>query len=221
MFASECIKNTLPIGTLVVFFVSLTGCATSLTETTEEWFVRVANGPGMTDFKFCVSSAPETEDGSNPAKRDITHMLVVCGNSLDRVKTNVVASCEEKKRTKCMPVYYFERGKDEYVLSFEQENMARKAAEERRRQAQAQRAERERLSKICVGYGFKPQTVEHSNCVMKQAQHESQLEAQKQNSRTLRNAERAAQDAANTARQIQAQRLIECINRNNPGETCL
>lgn len=146
---------------------------------------------------------------------------MTCANTLEGAKISTVKSCEEEKRTKCMPVYYFERGKDEYVLSFERENMARKAAEERRRQAQAQRAERERLSKICIGYGFKPQTVEHSNCVMKQAQHESQLEVQKQNSRTLRNAERAAQDAADTARQLQTQRFIECINRNKPGETCL
>ena len=28
----------------------------------------------------------------------------------------------------CMPVYYFERGKDEFVKDFERENMARKAA---------------------------------------------------------------------------------------------
>lgn len=173
----------------------------------------------MVNLKFCVSSAPETEDGSNPTKRGNAHMT--CASTLDQAKSGTVASCEKAQGTKCMPVYYFERGKDEYVLSFEQENMARKVAEERRKQAQAQRAERERLSRICVGYGFKPQTVEHSNCVMKQAQHETLLETQKQNSRTLRNAERAAQDAADTARQIQARRLIECINRNKPGEICI
>jgi len=49
--------------------VMLTGCASLVGETTNDWFVRVANEPEMANTRFCVSSTPETEDGSNPTQR--------------------------------------------------------------------------------------------------------------------------------------------------------
>lgn len=206
---------------LFVFLLSvvLTGCASLSGEADIDWFVRVANESKMENTRFCVSSAPETEDGSNPARRAGAHMS--CGGSLEAVKKQTIAACEKDKKLKCMPVYYFEKGKDEFVKNFEQENMARKAAEVRRMQMQAQRAEQERLSKICVGYGFRPQTDAHANCVMKQIQHENQIELQQQAIESQKRLERSARDAANGVRQIKTQRFLDCLNRNTPGEICV
>jgi hypothetical protein len=120
-----------------------------------------------------------------------------------------------------MAVYYFEKGKDEFVKDFERENMARKTAEVRKLQMQAKKAEQERLSKICLGYGFRPQTDAHANCVMQQIQHETQVQLQQQTIETQKRVERSARNAANGVEQIRSQRFIECLNRNRPGEICL
>lgn len=202
-----------------LLLVMLTGCASLRGETDIDWFVRVANEPDMANTRFCVSSAPETEDGSNPTQRARANMA--CGDNLESVKKQTVSTCESVKKTKCMPVYYFERGRDEFVKDFERENMARKAAQARRIQMQAQRAEQERLSRICVGYGFRPQTDAHANCVMKQIQHENQIELQQQSIESQKRLERSARDAANGVQQIKTQRFLECLNRNRPGEICV
>lgn len=154
------------------------GCAAPLGETTIDWFVRVANAPDMANTRFCVSSAPETEDGSNPTKKGPAHMS--CGASLDAIRKRTISTCENFQKTKCMAVYYFEKGKDEFVKDFERENMARKAAEARRIQLQAQKAEEQRLSSICTKYGFRTDTPDHAHCVMKQTQHEQVMRVQQE-----------------------------------------
>ena len=156
----------------------LAGCASLRGETTIDWFVRVANEPKWEGSRFCVSSAPETEDGSNPPERGVAHMA--CGDNLVALKKQIVSNCESAKKLKCMPVFYFERGKDEFVKDFERENMARKAAELRRIQIQAQKAEEERLSAICIKYGFRSNTPAHANCVMQQSQHEQAMRVQQE-----------------------------------------
>ena len=159
-----------------MMLIIVAGCASSLGEKNIDWFVRVANEPDMANTRFCVSSAPETENGSNPTQRGVSHMA--CGDTLEAIKKRTVASCEISKKTKCMPVYFFERGKDEFVKDFEKENMARKAEEVRRAQMQAKRAEEERLSAICTQYGFRSNTPAHANCVMQQSQHEEAMRIQ-------------------------------------------
>ena len=77
-----------------------------------------------------------------------------------------------------MPVYYFERDVDEFVKNFEQENVARKVAQAQRIKIQAQKKEEERLSLVCIKYGFQKSTLEHANCVMKQSQHEQAMRIQ-------------------------------------------
>ena len=201
-----------------LLLATLAGCASLAGEAPIDWFVRAANGPDMPITGFCVYSAPETEDGSNPTQRGGS---MSCGAGLELIKKRTIANCESSLKTKCMPVYFFEKGKDEFVKDFERENMARKAAEVRRVQIQAQRAEQERLSRICVGYGFRPQTDAHANCVMKQIQHENQIELQHQAIESQKKLERSARDAANGVRQIKAQRFLDCLNRNAPGEICV
>ena len=201
-----------------LLLVTLAGCASLAGEASIDWFVRAANGPDMPNTGFCVYSAPETEDGSNPTQRGGS---MSCGAGLELIKKRTIANCESSLKTKCMPVYFFEKGKDEFVKDFERENMARKAAEVRRMQMQAQRAEQERLSRICVGYGFRPQTDAHANCVMKQIQHENQIELQQQAIESQKRLERSARDAANGVRQIKSQRFLDCLNRNAPGEICV
>jgi hypothetical protein len=165
---------------LFAFVIPLlfSGCASLAREAPIDWFVRVANEPDMTNFRFCVSSASETDDGINPVQKSGAHMT--CGDSLESVKKRTVSTCERVQKTKCMPVYYFERGKDEFVKDFEQENMARKTAESRRIQMQAQKAEEERLSAICIKYGFRSNTPAHANCVMQQSQHEQAMTIQQE-----------------------------------------
>lgn len=163
--------------TLTILFI-LVGCASLVGEDSIDWFVRVANEPKMENTRFCVSSAPETEDGSNPTERGVAHMA--CGENLAALKKQTVSNCESAKKLKCMPVYYFEKGKDEFVKDFERENKARKVAEARRMQIQAQKAEEERLSAICIKYGFKSNTPVHANCVMKQSQHEQAMRIQQE-----------------------------------------
>lgn len=163
----------------LLLLVLLPGCASVAGEARIDWFVRVANEPDMVNLRFCVSSAPETEDGSNPTRRGEGYMS--CGNDrLEAVKKRTIANCEKDKKLKCMPVYYFERGKDEFVKDFERENMARKVAELRRIQIQAQKAEEERLSAICIKYGFRSKTPAHANCVMQQSQHEQAMRVQQE-----------------------------------------
>lgn len=162
----------------LVLVLMLSGCASPVRENAVDWFVRVANESDMVDKRFCVSSAPETSDGANPDERGVAHMR--CGDNFELVKNNTVSDCENSKKTKCMPVYYFERGRDEFVKDFEQENMARKAVEVRRIQLQAQKAEQERLSLICIKYGFRSSTPGHANCVMQQSQHEQLMRAQQE-----------------------------------------
>ena len=105
---------------------------------------------------------------------------MACGENLAALKKQTVSNCESAKKLKCMPVYYFEKGKDEFVKDFERENKARKVAEARRMQIQAQKAEEERLSAICIKYGFKSNTPVHANCVMKQSQHEQAMRIQQE-----------------------------------------
>ena len=155
----------------------LVGCASLASEAPIDWFVRASNGHDMPNNGFCVYSAPETEDGSNPTQRGGS---MSCGGSLEVIKKRTISNCESSLKTKCMPVYYFEKGKDEFVKDFEQENMARKAAQARRIQIQAQKAEEERLSVICIKYGFKINTPVHANCVMKQSQHEQAMRVQQE-----------------------------------------
>lgn len=157
--------------------LAVTGCASLVGEDHIDWFVRLANEPRMENTRFCVSSAPETEDGSNPTERWAS---MACGENLNTLKKQTVSNCENAKKSKCMPVYYFERGKDKTVKDFESENMARKAEEERRIQLQAQKAEEERLSVICSKYGFKINTPAHANCVMRQSQHEQAMRVQQE-----------------------------------------
>jgi len=158
--------------------IIVAGCASSGGEATIDWFVRVANEPRMANTRFCVSSAPETEDGSNPNRRGVSHMA--CGDSLEAMKKETTSNCESDNKVKCMAVYYFERDKDEFVKDFEQENMARKAEQARRIQIQVQKAEEERLSQICNKYGFKSTTPAHANCVMQQSQHEQTMKVQQE-----------------------------------------
>lgn len=157
--------------------LAVTGCASLGGESHIDWFVSLAGEPARTNTRFCVSSAPETKDGSNPTQRGA---YMNCGDSLEAVKKQMIAHCEKEKKLKCMPVYYFERGKDEFVKDFERENMARKAAELRRIQIQAQKAEEERLSLICSKYGFRSSTPAHANCVMQQSQHEQAMRVQQE-----------------------------------------
>ena len=158
--------------------LAVTGCASLGGEATIDWFVRVANEPKWEGSRFCVSSAPETEDGSNPPERGVAHMA--CGDNLVVLKKQTVSNCENATKFKCMPVFYFERGQDEFVKDFERENMARKVAELRRIQIQAQKAEEERLSAICIKYGFRSNTPAHANCVMQQSQHEQAMRVQQE-----------------------------------------
>ena len=106
---------------------------------------------------------------------------MTCATTLDQAKSAAIATCENTHKNKCKPVYYFERDRGSYLLSSEQGSMYRKTAEQ--------------LSKLCSGYGFKPQTVEHSDCVAKGAQGESQLSAKRPDSRNLGAADRAALDS--------------------------
>ena len=116
--------------TFLLLTLLVTGCASLVGEAPIDWFVRVANEPKMEGTRFCVYSAPETEDGSNPTQRGGS---MSCGDSLESIKKRAISNCESSLKTKCMPVYYFEKGKDEFVKDFEQENMARKAAQARRK----------------------------------------------------------------------------------------
>ena len=73
MLTVESSKKSLSRGIVVVFTVFLTGCATPILETTadwfvrplfetsEEWFLRMANDPDRLQFKYCASSALESE----------------------------------------------------------------------------------------------------------------------------------------------------------------
>ena len=191
MLTVESSKKSLSRGIVVVFTVFLTGCATPILETTadwfvrplfetsEEWFLRMANDPDRLQFKYCASSALESESSFSLTKRGVAHMT--CATTLDQAKSATITACENTHRNKCKPVYYFERDRGSYLLSSEQGSMYRKAAEQ--------------LSKLCSGYGFKPQTVEHSDCVAKGAQGESQLSAKRPDSRNLGAADRAALDS--------------------------
>jgi len=71
-----------------------------------------------------------------------------------------------------MATWYFERNKDEFVQSFEAENISRVKIEIANR-------EKERLAKICDNYGFRRNTPDHAKCVMQQTQFE-RAEAQRQ-----------------------------------------
>ena len=195
------------VWTALLLVLMLSGCASLVGENAVDWFVRVANEPDMADKRFCVSSAPETSDGSNPDERGVAHMR--CGDNLESVKKNTVSDCENSKKTRCMPVYYFERGKHEFVQSFESENMALKRAEAQRRLADAQRAERERVSKICTGYGFKRGTNEHANCVMRQVQHEKEVQLQRQSVQAQQRLIEAQQQQARAAAAANAMRAIQ------------
>lgn len=148
----------------LMMLIFVAGCASSKGEADIDWFVRVANEPKMENTRFCVSSAPETEDGSNPTQRGVGHMS--CGDSLDEVKKHTVANCESVKKVKCMPVYYFERGKHDFVQDFESENISRKRQEAKLKQAQIQAQQRQKIQEQCKGYGFVAGTPSMAKCVM-------------------------------------------------------
>ena len=80
--------------------LAVTGCASLEGEATVDWFVRVASEPRMENTRFCVSSAPETKDGSNPTERGMAHIW--CGNNLDTGKKQAIANCEKDQKLKCM-----------------------------------------------------------------------------------------------------------------------
>lgn len=147
---------------MTLIFVA--GCASSGGEADIDWFVRVANEPKMEKFRFCVSSAPETEDGSNPNRKGTAHM--VCGDSLEATKKQTISNCEIAKKIKCMPVYYFERGKHELVQDFESENISRKQQDAKQKQLQIQAQQRQKILEQCKGYGFISGTPSMAKCVM-------------------------------------------------------
>lgn len=148
----------------LMLLVIFAGCASLAGEADIDWFVRVANEPKMANFRYCVSSAPETEDGSNPSRRGTAHMN--CGDSLEATKKQIVLSCENAKRVKCMPVYYFERGKHDVVQEFESENISRKQQEAKQKQLQIQALQRQKIQEQCKGYGFILGTPSMAKCVM-------------------------------------------------------
>lgn len=194
--------------------LAVTGCASLGGEAHIDWFVRVANEPEWENTRFCVSSALETQDGSNPEKL----ASMVCGDNLDALKKQVTSYCQDKLKLKCMPVHYFERGKDEFVKDFESENMARKAAELRRIQIQAQKAEEDRLSAICIKYGFRSSTPAHANCVMQQSQHEQTMKVQQERL----NAQNRMLEQQDWNRRMEALRQASEMLKNDgstPGQT--
>ena len=148
----------------LMMLMILAGCASPVGEAGIDWFVRVANEPQMVNFQFCVYSAPETEDGSNPSRRGVGHMA--CGDNLEAMKKQTIADCENAKKIKCMPVYYFERGKHDLVQDFESENISRKQKEANQRQLQIQAQQRQKLQEQCKGYGFISGTPSMAKCVM-------------------------------------------------------
>lgn len=144
---------------LLILMLLIAGCATNA-----DRFVEAANDPQLIDMRFCVAAAPETVDGSTPPQG---YQVMNCGNNLQALKVSIISYCSKDTKSKCMATWYFERGKDLYIQSFERENIARI-------RAQNLAKNRERLALICDGYGFKRGTSDHSNCMMKQAQNEKE-----------------------------------------------
>lgn len=188
---------------------TISGCASVVGEENIEWFARVSGEPRMINYPFCISAAPETEDGRNPSTRGDANMA--CGNDLAYLKDHTVAACERDNKRRCMPVYYFERNKHEHIQTFEEENMTRIAAEKRRKQIQAEKQNAERLARICDKYGFVRKTPGHATCVMKQSQHEQAMKLQQDR---LSNEKRLAEQLDWDRRMEQLRRAQEMLRND-------
>lgn len=205
------------IALLWLMISGLTGCASVIGEDTIEWFARSSGEPGRIEQRYCASATPQTEDGSSP-KRGSGYMT--CGSDFEIVVKAVQAYCEEESSSKCMAVYYFDREKDTEIRSYEADNIARVARERRQTEIKEQAQERIRLTRICLGYGFKPKTQELANCVMQQAHHENELRVQQEANLRQRRVENAAKNAATEVDILRSQRFLDCLNRNTLNEIC-
>ena len=141
----------------------LSACATKQQEKNIDWFARTVNDPSVTQYAYCVSATTETTDGVAPLSG--IYMTNWCSNDFEATKKRVVANCENIKKVKCMPVFYFERGKGVRIKTFEEENISRKQEEARIESIELDRQERRRLERVCSEFGLRKDSPALRQCI--------------------------------------------------------
>ena len=141
----------------------LSACATKQQEKNIDWFSSAVNGPSVTQYAYCVSATTETPDGVAPPSG--IYMTNWCSNDFEATIKRVVSNCENINKVKCMPVYYFERGKGARIKTFEAENISRKQEESRIESVELDRQERRRLERICSEFGLRKDSPAIRQCI--------------------------------------------------------
>lgn len=141
----------------------LSACATKQQEKNIDWFARAVNDPSVTQYAYCVSATTETPDGVAPPTG--IYMTNWCSNDFEITKKRAISNCENANKVKCMPVYFFERGKGERINTFETENISRKQEESRIANIESDRQERIRLERVCSEFGLRKDTPAIRQCI--------------------------------------------------------